>query len=127
MTKVLVVDDSSTIREVMCEQLRGGGFEVFEASDGAEAVGKLKALKDDAPEVIITDVVMPNMNGYEFCRWVKNNPATKNVPVIMCSTKGEAFDEHWAKKNGASAYIRKPYEPVQLINTVNEILAAAKS
>ncbi|MCA1903622.1 MAG: response regulator, partial [Cyanobacteria bacterium KgW148] len=75
MTKVLVVDDSSTIREVMCEQLRGGGFEVFEASDGAEAVGKLKALKDDAPEIIITDVVMPNMNGYEFCRWVKNNPA----------------------------------------------------
>ncbi|PLS69509.1 MAG: two-component system response regulator [Cyanobacteria bacterium M5B4] len=127
MTKVLVVDDSSTIREVMCEQLRGGGFEVFEASDGAEAVGKLKALKDDAPEIIITDVVMPNMNGYEFCRWVKNNPATKNVPVIMCSTKGEAFDEHWAKKNGASAYIRKPYEPVQLINTVNEILAATKS
>ncbi len=127
MTKVLVVDDSSTIREVMCEQLRGGGFEVFEAADGAEAVGKLKALKDDVPQVIITDVVMPNMNGYEFCRWVKNNPATKNVPVIMCSTKGEAFDEHWAKKNGASAYIRKPYEPVQLINTVNEILAAAKS
>ncbi|MCS6960247.1 MAG: response regulator [Pseudanabaenaceae cyanobacterium SKYGB_i_bin29] len=127
MTKVMVVDDSSTIREVMAEQLRSGGFEVVEASDGVEAVNKIKALKDDVPQVIVTDVVMPNMNGYEFCRWVKNNPATKNVPVIMCSTKGEAFDEHWARKNGAAAYIRKPFEPVHLLNTVNELLAATKS
>ncbi|MFN3360507.1 MAG: PleD family two-component system response regulator [Pseudanabaenaceae cyanobacterium] len=127
MTKVMVVDDSSTIREVMAEQLRSGGFDVIEASDGVEAVNKIKALKDDVPQIIVTDVVMPNMNGYEFCRWVKNNPATKNVPVIMCSTKGEAFDEHWARKNGASAYIRKPYEAVQLLNTVNELLAATKS
>ncbi len=123
----MVVDDSSTIREVMAEQLRSGGFDVIEASDGVEAVNKIKALKDDVPQIIVTDVVMPNMNGYEFCRWVKNNPATKNVPVIMCSTKGEAFDEHWARKNGASAYIRKPYEAVQLLNTVNELLAATKS
>ncbi|MGQ9865409.1 MAG: response regulator transcription factor [Pseudanabaenaceae cyanobacterium] len=119
MGKVLIVDDSTMVREMVSNQLAEAGIEVVEAQDGAEGV---EVMKSQSFDLVVTDVVMPRMNGYEFCRWVKNN--TKNVPVIMCTTKGEEFDKYWGMKQGADAYIVKPYHPSELLKIVKELLAA---
>ncbi len=119
MATVLVVDDSPAVREMLVNQLKQGGMTVIEAQDGTEAVEKLKTT---VPDVVVTDVVMPKMNGYELCRWIKNNDSTKNVPVVMCTTKSEEFDKYWGIKQGADAYITKPYQPADLIKTIKGLL-----
>ncbi|MBD2189557.1 response regulator transcription factor [Pseudanabaena mucicola] len=123
MVKVLVVDDSSMVLEMVAANLRQHGMEVIEANDGAEAVEKLKSI---TPDLVVTDVVMPRMNGYELCRWIKNNASTKNLPVIMCTTKSEEFDKYWGMKQGADAYLTKPYHPPELIKTIKQLLSQVK-
>ncbi len=123
MVKVLVVDDSPMVLEMVSAHLKQYGIEVTEANNGAEAVEKLKAL---TPDLVVTDVVMPQMNGYELCRWIKNNASTKNVPVIMCTTKSEEFDKYWGMKQGADAYLTKPYHPPELIKTIKQLLSQIK-
>jgi twitching motility two-component system response regulator PilH len=123
MVKVLVVDDSPMVLEMVSAHLKQLGIEVKEANNGAEAVEKLKAL---TPDLVVTDVVMPQMNGYELCRWIKNNASTKNVPVIMCTTKSEEFDKYWGMKQGADAYLTKPYHPPELIKTIKQLLSQGK-
>jgi len=123
MVKVLVVDDSSMVLEMVAANLRQHGMEVIEANDGAEAVENLKSI---TPDLVVTDVVMPRMNGYELCRWIKNNASTKNLPVIMCTTKSEEFDKYWGMKQGADAYLTKPYHPPELIKTIKQLLSQVK-
>ncbi|NJK33920.1 MAG: response regulator [Oscillatoriales cyanobacterium SM2_2_1] len=119
MTTVLIVDDSAMVLEMVAEQLRQQGMSVIEARDGAEAVEKIKVTP---PDLVVTDVVMPKMNGYELCRWIKNNSTTKNVPVVMCTTKSEEFDKYWGMKQGADAYLTKPYHPPELLKTIKSLL-----
>jgi twitching motility two-component system response regulator PilH len=119
MAKVLVVDDSEMVLEIISGQLSGQGIQVMKARDGEEAVERIK---EATPDVVVTDVVMPKMNGYELCRWIKSNEATKNVPVIMCTTKSEEFDKYWGVKQGADAYVTKPYHPPELIKTIKQFL-----
>ncbi|MBD2325479.1 response regulator [Alkalinema sp. FACHB-956] len=119
MGTVLVVDDSATAREMLVAELRRCGFQVGMAVDGADAKDKIQA---NPPMLVITDLIMPNVNGYELCRWIKNNPGTEKVPVIMCSTKSEDFDRYWGMKQGADAYITKPYQPKDMINAVKYLL-----
>ena len=123
MVKVLVVDDSSMVLEMVSAQLKQHGMEAIEANDGAEAVEKLKSF---TPDLVVTDVVMPKMNGYELCRWIKSNASTKDVPVIMCTTKSEEFDKYWGMKQGADAYLTKPYHPPELIKTIKQLLSQIK-
>ncbi|MDX2256690.1 MAG: response regulator [Pseudanabaenaceae cyanobacterium bins.39] len=123
MVKVLVVDDSSMVLEMVSAQLKQHGMESIEANDGAEAVDKLKTF---TPDLVVTDVVMPKMNGYELCRWIKNNASTKDVPVIMCTTKSEEFDKYWGMKQGADAYLTKPYHPPELIKTIKQLLGQVR-
>jgi twitching motility two-component system response regulator PilH len=124
MAVVLIVDDSPTARQMAAEQLKLQGYTTIEARDGKEAIAKLESL---VPDIVITDIVMPNMNGYEFCRWIKNNESTKNVPTIMCSTKDQDFDKYWGMKQGADAYLIKPYSPAELITTVRRLLGTTVS
>ncbi|WP_373479337.1 PleD family two-component system response regulator [Geminocystis sp.] len=119
MIKILVVDDNHTPREVICEALKQFNIQVKEAVNGVEAT---KILEAEQFNLVITDVVMPEMNGYELCRWIKTNPATEKVPVIICSTKGEDFDIHWATKQGADAYIIKPFKTMELLKTIKYLL-----
>jgi twitching motility two-component system response regulator PilH len=119
MSMVLIVDDSAMVREMMSDHLRSNGFQVMEAVDGAHGVEQMQAAQ---PDVVITDIVMPRMNGYEFCRWVKSNAATQRIPVIMCTTKGEEFDRYWGMKQGADAYITKPYQPMEMVDAINKLL-----
>lgn len=119
MSKILVVDDSVTLREMIAEILKKSGAEVVMASNGMDA---LERLKDYTPDLVVLDVVMPKMNGYELCRRIKKDPKTKNVPVLMCSTKCEEFDRYWGMKQGADAYIAKPFHPQELLATIKQLL-----
>ncbi|MEO1208198.1 MAG: response regulator [Cyanobacteria bacterium J06638_20] len=119
MTKVLIVDDSQTLRQMITEVLEGIDIAVVEAANGVEA--KTKILHH-TPDLVITDLIMPEMNGYELCRWIKNEPATKTIPVMICSTKSEEFDRYWGMKQGADAYITKPFHPTELLKTVKRLL-----
>jgi len=114
-----VVEDSVPQREMITDLLRGSGLKVTVASDGMEA---LECIQGEVPDVVVLDIVMPRMNGYEFCRKLKSDPATQNVPVVMCSSKGEEFDRYWGMKQGADAYIAKPFQPMELIGTVKQLL-----
>ncbi len=119
MSTVLIVDDSPTVREMLSEQFRRSGFVVLEAEDGEEAIEKIKTT---LPDVVVTDIVMPRKNGYELCRWIKNDPTAKNIPVVMCTSKSEEFDVYWGMKQGADAYITKPYHPPDLLEAVKKLL-----
>ncbi len=119
MSKVLVVEDSVTQREMITDLLKDSGMTVTAASDGVEA---LEQIKGGCPDIVILDIVMPRMNGYELCRRLKSDPETQEVPVVMCSTKGEEFDRYWGMRQGADAYIAKPFQPQELVGTVKQLL-----
>jgi len=119
MSTVLVVEDSVPQQEMMTDLLRSIGLEVAIANDGLEA---LERIERHPPDVIVLDIVMPRMNGYELCRRLKANPMTQHLPVVMCSSKGEEFDRYWGMKQGADAYIAKPFQPAELVGTVQQLL-----
>jgi twitching motility two-component system response regulator PilH len=119
MSIILVVEDSLAQRQMISDLLKGSGLKVSVASDGMEA---LEQIQQFSPDLVVLDIVMPRMNGYEVCRRLKNDPKTQNVPVVMCSSKGEEFDRYWGIKQGADAYIAKPFQPTELIGTVKQLL-----
>jgi twitching motility two-component system response regulator PilH len=119
MSTILIVEDSIVQREMMTDLLKASGLEVTHASDGAEA---LEAIHKAPPDLVVLDIVMPRMNGYELCRRLKSDPKTQNVPVVICSSKGEEFDRYWGMKQGADAYIAKPFQPIELVGTVKQLL-----
>ena len=119
MSKVLIVEDSATSRQMIAEILQKSGFTIDLASNGVEA---LKVMESGLPDLVVLDIIMPQMNGYEFCRKIKGDDKTKNIPVIMCSTKNQEFDRIWGMKNGADAYIAKPFHPNDLVTTVKLLL-----
>ena len=119
MSVVLVVEDSVAQREMITELLRGIGLNVNVATDGVEALESLQKLQ---PELVVLDIVMPRMNGYEVCRRMKSDPKTQKIPIVMCSSKGEEFDRYWGMKQGADAYISKPFQPTELVGTVKQLL-----
>ncbi|HBC43371.1 MAG TPA: two-component system response regulator [Pseudanabaena sp.] len=122
MSTVLVVEDSVTQREMIEDLLKGSGLIVKTAGDGIEA---LEQMQGSCPDIVVMDIVMPRMNGYELCRRIKTDPKTERVPVVMCSSKGEEFDRYWGRKQGADAYIAKPFQPQELVGTVKQLLRKA--
>lgn len=119
MSTVLVVDDSQTVRHMLSALLKKDGFTVVEASNGLEAKEKIQM---NAPDLVITDLIMPEMNGYELCRWIKRDLSAQKIPVLICTTKDQEFDRHWGLKQGADAYITKPFEPAEMLQTVKQLL-----
>ena len=119
MKTVLVVDDQLTHREMISDLLKGSGFKVKIASDGDAA---LEQIETHVPDLVILDIVMPNVNGYEVCRRMKSNPICKDVPVILCSIKAEEFDRYWGIRQGADAYVAKPFKAKELVATVKKLL-----
>lgn len=115
--KIMIVDDSKTIRQQVSFTLSKGGYEVIEAEDGADGIEKLKANSDVA--MVISDVNMPNMNGLEMVEKLKNDGST--VPVIMLTTEGAADLIQRAKDAGAKGWLVKPFQPDQLVAAVTKI------
>jgi diguanylate cyclase (GGDEF)-like protein len=108
---VLVVDDSSTIREIVRSWLSKAGFTVVIASDGLEALNKLEEI---IPDLILLDIEMPRLNGYDTCREIRNNLRTSNVPVIMLTSRADVDDKIMGLEFGADDYVTKPCDSREL-------------
>ncbi len=124
--KVLVIDDSNTIRRSAEIFLRQAGFEVVLAEDGFDALAKIS---DHQPKVIFVDIMMPRLDGYQTCTLVKQNPNLKSTPVIMLSSKDGVFDRARGRLAGSDRYLTKPFTKETLIDAVNACVnpAAASS
>jgi two-component system chemotaxis response regulator CheY len=120
MKKVLVVDDSPTIRQQVGQALKQAGIEIVEASDGAEGFAVVNSNKDIG--LVILDVNMPRMNGLEMLEKVKADPAHANLPIIMLTTEGQESLIQRAKNAGAKGWIVKPFNAPQLISAVKKIM-----
>lgn len=117
--KILIVDDSRTIRQQVSFTLSKGGYKVVEAEDGVQGIAKLKAEGDVA--MVISDVNMPNMNGLEMLESIKKDDSINKVPIIMLTTEGSGDLISRAKAAGAKGWLVKPFEPDQLIAAVTKL------
>ena len=118
---IMIVDDSSSLRAVVGIALRGAGYEVIEANDGKDALGKLSGQK---VHLIISDVNMPNMNGIEFVTAIKQMPNYKFTPVIMLTTESQDEKKRQGQAAGAKAWVVKPFKPEVLLNAVQKLILA---
>lgn len=115
---VLVVDDSPTERYFLTDLLRKSGFEVSAAENGEEGVAKAK---QDKPDLILMDVVMPGLNGFQATRMLSKEEDTKSIPVIMCTTKNQETDRVWALRQGATDYLVKPIAAEDLLAMIAKL------
>ena len=118
---VLVVDDSPTDRQFLSELLTKNGYKVSTAENAEEAMTKAKSLK---PDLVLMDVVMPGQNGFQATRALTRDEATKHIPVIICTSKGQDTDKTWGIKQGAKDYVVKPVDFKDLLEKVERNLAA---
>jgi len=119
--KILVVDDSPTDRQYVIETLKGKGFQIVTAENGEDAITKAKS---ELPDLILMDVVMPGLNGYQGTRQITRDDATKHIPVIMCTSKGAETDRIWGLRQGANDYLVKPVDPQALLAKIAQLSAA---
>jgi two-component system, cell cycle response regulator len=120
--RVLVVDDSEVTRAILSRTLRGAGFEVLEARDGAE--GAMAALREQ-PAVVVTDLEMPTMDGFPLLRLLKADPASSHIPVLILTSHGEAASRYWGLRTGADAYLTKDSNPGDLVKLVSGLVETA--
>jgi DNA-binding response OmpR family regulator len=117
--KILVVDDEKDLVEVLTLRLEGSGFKVIVAYDGGEA---LKKVKEENPDLIILDIVMPVMDGFEVLARLRRDAQTKDTPVIVLTCKGESKAIFKAQSLGATDYLIKPFEPSELLDAIKEYI-----
>jgi two-component system cell cycle response regulator len=122
--RVLVVDDSEVTRAILARTLRGAGFEVLEARDGAE--GAMTALRE-RPALVVTDLEMPTMDGFPLLRLLKADPASAHMPVLILTSHGEAASRYWGLRTGADAYLTKDHRPGELVETVSRLVREANA
>ena len=115
--KVLVIDDSNTIRRSAELFLRQAGYEVILAEDGFDALAKIS---DHQPQVIFVDIMMPRLDGYQTCSLVKRNPKYRSTPVVMLSSKDGLFDRARGRMVGSDEYLTKPFTKESLLNAVRK-------
>ena len=120
MARILIVDDSPSqlmgIRRIV-EKL---GHEALTAEDGAAGV---EVAKREIPDLILMDVVMPNLNGFQATRTISREPTTKHIPIILVTTKDQDTDRVWGMRQGAKAYLTKPFSETELADTITRIMA----
>ncbi|MGI0483575.1 response regulator [Geminocystis sp. CENA526] len=120
MKKILVVDDSKSQQKLVNGLLQNMGVEITLRDNGESALQWLE--ENGQPDLILMDIVMPDMSGLDVCRHIRKEMNYKAVPIIFLSTKDEDFDKFWALRQGGNAYLTKPYSPTDLINTVKSYL-----
>ncbi len=116
---ILVVDDSSSLRQVVGIALKGAGYDVIEACDGKDALGKISGQK---VHLIISDVNMPNMDGITFVKEVKKIAEHKFVPIIMLTTESQEAKKQEGQAAGAKAWVVKPFQPAQMLTAVSKLV-----
>ena len=121
MTKtVLTVDDSRTMRDMLMLALKDAGYRVVQAEDGVHG---LEVLQAESPDIVITDINMPRMDGFGFIEGMRANPAFSAVPVLVLTTESDAAKKQRAREAGATGWIVKPFDPVRLVDAVRRVAA----
>ena len=135
MASILIIDDSPTEVQTLTNILEPAGYDVYTAESGEEGVQEAKSLtpKDSSPkglaplkpDLILMDVVMPGMSGFQATRSLSKDPKTCNIPIIIVSTKDQQTDRMWGMRQGAKAYLVKPVNPAELLSAVEKALLAS--
>jgi twitching motility two-component system response regulator PilH len=120
MALVLIVDDSPTEQHVISSALQAQGYDTVVASDGEEAIG---IAVEQHPDVILMDVVMPGMNGFQATRQLSKHPSTRSIPVVMVTTKDQETDKIWGLRQGAVEYLMKPIQADEIVAAVRSTLS----
>ena len=118
--KIMVIDDSSTIRKTAETLLKRAGFEVITAADGFEA---MSVVADQHPDIIFIDIMMPRLDGYQTCALIKNNKQFGSIPIEMLSSKDGLFDRARGKLAGSEQHIHKPFTQDDLVSAINKYVA----
>jgi len=122
MAKILIVDDSPTELHVLSQMLSKGGYDTVTAEDGEEGIERAKS---ELPDLILMDVVMPGLNGFQATRKLSRDAATKHIPVVMVTTKDQDTDREWGMRQGARDYMVKPVKSDELLDKVRTLLESA--
>jgi CheY-like chemotaxis protein len=122
MKKILIVDDQMPMRELVAATLSIGDFTILQAASGDEALAVARA---ELPNLILLDVMMPNssLDGFEVCRELKSDPATRNISIVMLTARGQKTDIEKGTRAGADDYFTKPFSPLQLMSKVEDLLS----
>jgi DNA-binding response OmpR family regulator len=116
---ILIVEDDQDIRANIKLFLQSKGLHCIEASDGAAAI---EVAKRDNPDLILLDIILPTINGYQVCKTLKEDPKYKHIPIIMLTAKTENNDKEWAKKVGCNAYMIKPFDFIELEENIRKFI-----
>jgi len=119
MKKIMLADDDQTIRLLVNATLRSDAYELIEASDGEEA---LTLARQELPDLILLDVTMPKVDGFEVCRRLKADPKTKDIRIIMLTARAQDADREQGETLGADGYFTKPFSPLALLGKIGEVL-----
>jgi two-component system, OmpR family, phosphate regulon response regulator PhoB len=123
MKKLLMADDESGVRSLVRMTFESDAYEILEASDGNQA---LKLAREHQPDLVLLDVTMPGMSGFDVCRSLKEDPETQQIKVIMPTARAQQMDMEEGQKSGADDYFTKPFSPVALMKKVEEMFGANK-
>ena len=123
MARILVVDDSPTETEAFRAVLEKNGHEVLNAENGADGVA---VARQELPDLVLMDIVMPGLNGFQATRQLTRSPETKNIPVVIVTTKDQETDRVWGKRQGASGYLVKPVSESRLLSEINALIGSEK-
>jgi two-component system alkaline phosphatase synthesis response regulator PhoP len=117
--KILIADDNENIRDALTYLLEDEGYELLLAKDGADTLRKVRERK---PDILFLDIMMPEINGYDVCRTIKNDPDLKSIYIIMLTAKGQVAEQERGKEVGADEYIVKPFSPMEILARVKSLL-----
>jgi twitching motility two-component system response regulator PilH len=116
--KVLIVDDSATDLKKLEQIVESGGYSVITAASGKEA---LERVKQDRPDVVFLDIIMNDLNGFQVCRALTSDATTRDIPIVLVSSKREKSDKVWGVEQGARAYVTKPFTPEQILDQLRAL------
>jgi twitching motility two-component system response regulator PilH len=119
MSRILAVDDSPTVLQLLSQMLAEGHHDVIRAVDGVEAI---RLAVEQQPDLVLLDVILPKLNGYQVCRQLKAMPETAAIPVILITRKAKDEDRQWGVEQGADGYITKPFTTLDLLSMIRQFL-----
>jgi DNA-binding response OmpR family regulator len=117
--KILLVDDEPDIISMLKLRLEASGYDVITAADGNTAYDKARS---ELPDLVILDLMLPGIDGYQVCRLLKFNEKYRRIPIIMLTAKSQKDDKDWGEKAGADYYLTKPFDAVELLDKIKELL-----
>ena len=119
MKRILIIDDEQDMLDLLRPRLEAAGYEISTALDGQEGLNKAR---EEKPDLILLDVMMPKMDGYQVCRFLKFDEEYKHIPIVLLTARGQAQDKETGKKVGADGYLTKPFEKDALLDTISQLL-----